>query len=262
MHALLRWLFPLWLTAAPLACTVSQSVSAPPRSTSSVFKAPADPRCDAFRRAPDVLSFSPSTMTLPKRIDGPEIPYPPEARAFHINGTMRIDCVITAEGAVRQCILRDVLPYIGEPAIAALESARYRPALLDGKPVSVDYSFVLRIEDPNPPPLEASLPPAGARKDPSMIPERISMTRPTRVSGSDPVYTIGAMCTRAEGHALVQCRLSTEGEVRSCRLLKTVPYMDRQLLSAMESQRFTPMLFQGRPISINYVFNVNLRLDP
>ena len=45
-----------------------------------------------------------------------------------------------------------------------------------------------------------------------------------------------------------------------CRVVKTLPHMERAVLSALAARRYRPVLRDGRPIAVDYVFNVRLVL--
>ena len=86
------------------------------------------------------------------------------------------------------------------------------------------------------------------------------MTLPTLVKGKDPVYTREALAKRVEGLIVARCNLTTEGEVKNCFVLKSIPLMDGPVLDALMQQRYTPALLDGKPVLVNFIFNVTLRL--
>jgi protein TonB len=86
------------------------------------------------------------------------------------------------------------------------------------------------------------------------------VNRPVRIAGSDPTYTREALQARVLGKVLVKCVVMTDGSVRNCRIIKGLPYMDQAVLQALAAQRYTPATFQGRPVSVNYLFTFNFTL--
>lgn len=88
------------------------------------------------------------TMTPPKMMAGPNLQYTDKAREREVEGLMIVKCVITIEGAVHDCRVLQSLPFMDRAAIEALEKRRYSPALLQGKPVEVDYTFRIRLTLP------------------------------------------------------------------------------------------------------------------
>jgi len=48
--------------------------------------------------------------------------------------------------------------------------------------------------------------------------------------------------------------------VRNCRVLKSLPFMDRAVVEALEHRRYTPALLRGQPIEVDYTFKIKLTL--
>jgi periplasmic protein TonB len=82
------------------------------------------------------------------------------------------------------------------------------------------------------------------------------MTRPELLSGpAKPPYTREALEARVEGTMLIRCTLTAEGIATNCRIIKPLPHMEESVLNTLKAQRYKPVTFQGRPISVEYVFN-------
>ena len=99
----------------------------------------------AARSAPTVLPFGPD-MTRPVLLSGADLVVPREARVARISGTMIARCTITSDGALRDCRIIKGLPFLDQPMLASLATRRYRPVFADGKAVSVQYIFNLKID--------------------------------------------------------------------------------------------------------------------
>ena len=87
-----------------------------------------------------------------------------------------------------------------------------------------------------------------------------TMTPPQKVAGPDPVYTSQALEREVEGMMIVKCVVSTQGVVRNCRVMKSLPFMDRAVIEALEKRRYTPALLRGQPIEVDYTFKIKLTL--
>jgi periplasmic protein TonB len=87
-------------------------------------------------------------MTPPAMISGPSPQYTQKALDREVQGVMIVKCVITLEGVVRECRVLQGLPFMDRAVVEALERRRYRPALLQGRPVEVDYTFKIRLRLP------------------------------------------------------------------------------------------------------------------
>jgi len=84
--------------------------------------------------------------------------------------------------------------------------------------------------------------------------------RLTKISGPDPEYTPQALEREVEGLMMVKCVVTADGLVRNCRVLKSLPFMDRAVIQALEQRRYKPYLANGQPVEIDYTFKVKLTL--
>jgi protein TonB len=85
------------------------------------------------------------------------------------------------------------------------------------------------------------------------------MSRPVLLSGNDPVWTREALVAGVEGVMIAKCTITTGGTLQSCRIVKGLPYMDKALLDALASRRYSPVMYQGRPVAVEHVFSVRLK---
>ena len=85
---------------------------------------------------------------------------------------------------------------------------------------------------------------------------------PARVSLSGPEikYTPQAFAAKVSGVMIVKCVITTAGTIQGCRTIKGLPHMERAVLNAMAARRYTPVMYQGHAVSVDYVFNVKLVL--
>jgi protein TonB len=93
-----------------------------------------------------------------------------------------------------------------------------------------------------------------------VIPFGAGMNRPSMTSGRDPTYTKEALAARVEGLMIVRCTINVTGAITNCRVIKEVPHMKQAVLDALYSRRYTPVLFNGQPVNVDYVFNIKLVL--
>jgi protein TonB len=91
-----------------------------------------------------------------------------------------------------------------------------------------------------------------------VLPFGDGMTRPTLQAKIDPTYTHEAMDARVQGIALVKCVLTTEGTVRECRIVKGLPFMNEAVLSAVSRWKYSPVIYQGRPVAVEYLITLHL----
>jgi periplasmic protein TonB len=86
------------------------------------------------------------------------------------------------------------------------------------------------------------------------------MTPPRKIAGPDPQYTPEALEREIQGTLVVKCTVTAQGVVRDCRVIKSVPYMDRAVIDALECRRYTPALLHGQPVEVDYSFRVQVKL--
>ena len=93
-----------------------------------------------------------------------------------------------------------------------------------------------------------------------VLPFGAGMTRPEKIGGPSPQYTREALEARVQGLMIVKCVITTEGKVEKCRIIKPLPHMEQSVLDALYAQRYKPVTFQGRPVQVDYTFNIKLSL--
>jgi protein TonB len=95
------------------------------------------------------VPFDEATMSHPVFLSGPSPAYTRRALDRNVEGRMRVECVVTAEGLVRQCRVVEGLPFMDEAVVEALERRRYRPAVRNGQPIAIRYTFRITLKLPD-----------------------------------------------------------------------------------------------------------------
>jgi TonB family protein len=86
------------------------------------------------------------------------------------------------------------------------------------------------------------------------------MTPPVFISGPDIQYTDEALDREIEGTMSVKCIVTVEGVVKGCRVLKSVPFMDRAVVEALQHRKYAPVTFEGKPVEAEYIFAIRLKM--
>lgn len=84
------------------------------------------------------------------------------------------------------------------------------------------------------------------------------MTNPVKLEGCGPRYTWAAREAHVQGIIRVKCVVTEAGRLESCKFIQSLPYMEKSVLAALETWRFTPATYDGRPIAVSYVINIRL----
>ncbi|HYI00272.1 energy transducer TonB [Hyalangium sp.] len=87
-----------------------------------------------------------------------------------------------------------------------------------------------------------------------------NMTSPKLLSGAPIQYTREALKSGVTGLLIARCIITREGEVENCRVLKGQPHMSEAVVSALETRRYDPVQYAGRPISVIYNFHIKLNM--
>ncbi|QSQ27644.1 TonB family protein [Pyxidicoccus parkwayensis] len=93
-----------------------------------------------------------------------------------------------------------------------------------------------------------------------VLPFGQGMTPPTQVRVTPIDYTPAAREAGVEGTLIAKCVITREGEVRDCRVIKGLPHMDEAVVDALETWRYRPVTYQGRAVSVSYVFTLRLKM--
>ncbi len=112
------------------------------------------------------------------------------------------------------------------------------------------------------PPQPEPLAPAAlavAPTKPTILPFGEGMTRPSSISPDEIQFTREAREAKVSGTMIVRCLITTEGALQNCRIMKSVPMMDQAVLSSLAQHRGAPVMYQGRPVSVEYTYTIRLK---
>ncbi len=84
------------------------------------------------------------------------------------------------------------------------------------------------------------------------------MTQPVLISGAPLQYPPEALTANLRGLIIARCTLTCMGEVKHCRIIKRLPFMDQAVISMLESRRYLPVRYEGRPVNISYNFHIRI----
>jgi len=93
-----------------------------------------------------------------------------------------------------------------------------------------------------------------------VIPFGPGMERPQKLSGPEPAYTREAREANVEGKLLAQCVITADGALSGCHILKSLPFMDQAVLSALAKQRWSPAKVDGKPVSVLFTIPFTFKL--
>ncbi len=102
--------------------------------------------------------------------------------------------------------------------------------------------------------------PGGGGSAEDVVPFGEGMVKPQLLAAGNIRFTREALEARVQGVVIARCVVTTDGDVRDCKIIKGVPLMNEAVLQGLHERKYTPITFQGRPISVLYTFTVKLEL--
>jgi TonB family protein len=108
------------------------------------------------------------------------------------------------------------------------------------------------------PPPTAAAPPTVLPATPAVLAFGPEMTRPALLSGGELAYPREAMVAGVTGTIIAKCTITAEGALRSCRIIKGLPFLDKAALDMLATRRYSPVMYQGKAVPVEYVFNLKI----
>jgi TonB family protein len=154
----------------------------------------------------------------------------------------------------------------GPIAAAAATAAQPSAAAPDAPPIATEAPAPTATEAPAPAETAAAIPlataaPAPAAQAPAaggVMHFQDGMNRPAPVSVRAPVYTREAREAKVQGTVIAKCVITPSGSLSGCRVIKGLPHMDGAVIAALSASRYTPVMYQGRAVSVDYAFTIKL----
>ena len=84
---------------------------------------------------------------------------------------------------------------------------------------------------------------------------------PTKTHDVRPVYPQEALNAGASGVVILEAVIDENGNVRSARVLRSIPIFDQAAIDAVKGWRYTPTLLNGVPVPVIMTVTVNFTLQ-
>lgn len=84
---------------------------------------------------------------------------------------------------------------------------------------------------------------------------------PKNLKRTNPVYPDIARQARVQGIVIMECVISPQGAVTSCKVLRGIPLLDQAALDAVKQWQYTPTLLNGVPVPVIMTVTVNFKLN-
>ena len=103
--------------------------------SSGAHTVPQPPKSDPEKTERRIISEGVQMAQLIVRV---EPPYPPLARQIHREGRVELRAIISTEGTIESLEVLSGDPFFIQSALSAVRQWRYRPTILNGRPIEVD----------------------------------------------------------------------------------------------------------------------------
>jgi TonB family protein len=80
-----------------------------------------------------------------KLVYGPSPQYPPLAKMAGIQGTVKLDAIIAADGTIKDLRVESGHPLLVKAALDSVKDWRYKPTLLNGDPIEVETTIAINF---------------------------------------------------------------------------------------------------------------------
>jgi TonB family protein len=101
-----------------------------------------------------------------------------------------------------------------------------------------------------PPPPPPPAPPGYDVDGPAPVRVGGNIKTPTKIRDVRPVYPQEALDARVSGMVILEALIDQEGNVRSARVLRSIPLLDQAAVDAVKGWRYTPTLLNGVPVPV------------
>jgi len=223
------------------------------RVNMSAPKAPAPGEDAWFSHSAYPVDTPPDWLKKPNARDLMAV-WPTEAYRQAKGGAATINCLISVQGALYDCVPVSETPagqHFGAAAVALAPQFLMKPATLKGQPVvsAVSIPIVFAMERgarPEPPPRRPDLNP-----DKGMISAALAWVQAPSYADVVAAYPPKAMETHLAGRATLDCRFDRLGRLKNCITITEEPKQRGFAKAALDmSNRFraAPTLADGRSI--------------
>ena len=187
--------------------------------------------------------------------------YTAEAMRARVEGTVTLECVVQADGAIGEVRVAKALhPGLDQEAIKAVKQWRFKPGLKDGKPVAVrvtlEMSFTLRDKPPQPlfpvPPLApGDAGGKGQKEAPRVYKVGNGVSAPVAIKQVKPQYTADAKRAKVEGTVELECVVEPTGSVGDVTVTRSLNEgLDQEAIKAAKQWRFETGTKDGKAVPV------------
>ena len=191
-------------------------------------------------------------VVAPKLVKEVKPVYPRDAMSSRVNGGVKLECVVQADGTVTDVrVVEPLFPSIDDEAVRVVKQWTFSPGTKLGKPVPVMVEVEMTFTMQSGPRLDSA----------DVFKPGPTITAPKKLEGSNASYTPKALHAGIQGTVLVECVVLDNGRVGDMRVSKSLdPELDAEAMRALRQWRFTPGERGGRPVPVQVSIEMDFRL--
>jgi TonB family protein len=183
-------------------------------------------------------------VSMPKLIKEVKPSYTAEAIRARIQGIVRLEIVVKADGTVGDVrVVQSLDPLLDSEAIKTAKQWVFAPGIKDGVavPVAVQIEMTFTLKDDRGP--KVGSPDVFKPGDGVMTPKVLSETKPE--------YPPETKASGVQGLVTLECVVLPSGRVGDVAVKKSLePTLDQAAIRAMRQWRFTPGTKDGKPVPV------------
>ncbi len=205
----------------------------------------------------------------------PAVTYPAKAITTGLEGTVTVIVDVDESGKVTRAhdamgpdmvcpeVKREDVVAMRTLALKTAESARFDPAVKDGKPTPSQVSLKFKFANPAPKkelPFDVIL---GSSDETANAPTKVNTTLSDPVIGGTalslpkPAYPPAALAVKAVGSVDVQVIIDLDGAVFQAEAINGHPLLRAAARAAACSSKFAPTLLGGKPVKVSGIITFN-----
>ena len=186
--------------------------------------------------------------------------YPDELKGSGLSGEVSVRLVINKQGKTLGVIpYSDVDPRISKPVVEAVRKWRFKPYLLNGKPVevettlSVPFNFGAQTKVPSP--IQSASPAPVKRLQISR-----DVAHDSIIKTVAPQYPAEAKKKHLTGDVILRFIIDKEGNVEDLAVVDGNPVLAQAALEAVQQWRYKPFLLNGEPVEADTTAKIIFRM--
>jgi len=192
-------------------------------------------------------------VTSPRLVREVKPGYPVSALQAHVNGLVRMTCVVLADGTVGDIqVTKSVDPALDEEAVKTLKLWRFSPGLKDGVPVPVSVEVEMSFTTVRGPRVDSA----------DVLKPGPGITLPQLLKEVKPAYPPDARAAGVTGAVKLQCVVLDDGTVGDVLITEGLTEsIDVEAVRTLRQWTFTPGQRDGKavPVQVEIEMTFNLK---